>query len=112
MVMSCAKDNWRQQYSGNESREITPALLEILKDPDKKINKDEQTSDWGTKKITSAQQRYAATDVLYLHELRIKLNEILKREKRTEMAQACFNFIEHRVKLDLSGWPDLDIFKH
>ena len=58
-----------------------------------------------------AQQKYASTDVLYLHELRIKLNGILKREKRIEIAQACFNFIEHRVKLDLSGWPDLDIFK-
>ena len=78
----------------------------------KSISKVEQTSDWGAKKITAAQQRYASTDVLYLHELRIKLNKILKREKRIEIAQACFNFIEHRVKLDLSGWPDLDIFKH
>lgn len=51
MVMSCARDNWRQQYSGNESREITPALLEILKDPDKKINKDEKQIPEGNRQI-------------------------------------------------------------
>ena len=76
------------------------------------ILKEQQTSDWGAKKITLKQQKYAAIDVLYLHKLRSKLNEILIRENRFKLANSCFNFIEHRVKLDLFGWSDLDIFKH
>ena len=78
----------------------------------KSINKDEQTSDWGRKKLTTKQQKYAATDVLYLHKLREELNNMLKRENRLKIAEACFSFLEHRVKLDLSGWSELDIFKH
>ena len=105
----CTKISSKLSRTFTDKHGYKDLCLELL---NKKINKNEQTSDWGAKKITSAQQRYAATDVLFLHELRIKLNEILKREKRIEMAQACFNFIEHRVRLDLSGWPDLDIFKH
>jgi len=76
------------------------------------ILKEEQTSDWGAEKLTLSQQKYAATDVLFLHKLRIKLNEILIRENRIKLAQECFNFMEYRVMLDLSGWSDLDIFKH
>tara|TARA_B100000700_G_scaffold307536_1_gene384129 strand:- start:34 stop:645 length:612 start_codon:yes stop_codon:yes gene_type:complete len=83
--------------------------IELL---NKKIDKSEQTSDWGSKKLTIKQQKYAATDVLYLHSLKDKLNDMLMRENRLELAKACFNFIEHRVNLDLSGWSDLDIFKH
>ena len=105
----CTKISSKLSRTFTDKHGYKDLCLELL---NKKIDKNEQTSDWGAKKITSAQQRYASTDVLYLHELRIKLNEILKREKRIEIAQACFNFIEHRVKLDLSGWPDLDIFKH
>ena len=78
----------------------------------KDIAKEKQTSDWGVKKLSLSQQKYAATDVLYLHKLQSKLNEILIRENRIDLAQACFNFLEHRVQLDLSGWNDLDIFKH
>jgi len=78
----------------------------------KKIIKTEQTSDWGAKNLTLNQTKYAATDVLYLHKLKEKLNEMLIRENRIEIAQACFNFLEHRVNLDLLGWSDLDIFKH
>jgi ribonuclease D len=78
----------------------------------KKIIKAEQTSDWGAKNLTLNQTKYAATDVLYLHKLKEKLNEMLIRENRIEIAQACFNFLEHRVNLDLLGWSDLDIFKH
>ena len=76
------------------------------------ITKEEQTSDWGSKKLSISQQKYAATDVLHLHKLRLKLNEMLVRENRFQLAEGCFNFIEHRVMLDLSGWSDLDIFKH
>ncbi len=75
------------------------------------ISKNEQSSDWGGK-LTIEQQKYAATDVLYLHELREKLNVMLIREKRVKLAQACFDFLEYRTDLDIIGWQDMDIFKH
>jgi ribonuclease D len=78
----------------------------------KKIIKIEQTSDWGKKKLSLSQQKYAATDVLYLHALRGELNTMLIREDRVAIAKACFDFLEHRVKLDLSGWSESDIFRH
>ena len=78
----------------------------------KDILKEKQTSDWGANKLSLSQQKYAATDVLYLHELMLKLNDILIREHRFNLAKECFDFLEHRVMLDLSGWSDLDIFKH
>ena len=76
------------------------------------ILKKEQTSDWGSDKLTHNQQQYAATDVLYLHKIREKLNSMLVRENRINIAKACFDFIEHRTNLDLMGWDDLDIFRH
>jgi ribonuclease D len=76
------------------------------------VLKEEQTSDWGLKKLSGSQQKYAATDVLHLHKLRLKLNEMLIRENRVKLAEGCFNFLEHRVMLDLSGWSDVDIFRH
>lgn len=76
------------------------------------ILKEKQTSDWGASKLSTAQQKYAAKDVLYLHKLRQKLNNILDREGRLKISQECFNFIEQRVNLDLAGWSDIDIFKH
>jgi len=77
-----------------------------------KIIKIEQTSDWGSQDLTLSQQKYAATDVLYLHKIKDKLNNILNREHRSKIAKACFDFLEHRTTLDLEGWSDLDIFKH
>ena len=77
-----------------------------------KITKTQQTSDWGAEKLTTQQQKYAATDVLYLHKIREKLNKMLKREDRVKIAEACFKFIEYRTQMDLLGWSDLDIFKH
>jgi len=76
------------------------------------ISKSKQTSDWGNKKLTLAQQKYAATDVLYLHKIKEELNKILKREERIELAKACFDFIKIRTNLDLEGWKDEDIFSH
>jgi ribonuclease D len=76
------------------------------------ISKQQQSSDWGAAKLTEAQIEYAASDVLYLHQLREKLNERLIREGRMEMAQACFDFLPMRAKLDLAGWPETDIFAH
>ena len=76
------------------------------------ISKHQQSSDWGAKKLTTAQINYAASDVLYLHQLMEKLDVNLKREGRTEIAKACFDFLPSRATLDLAGWPDHDIFSH
>tara|TARA_Y100000768_G_C23705364_1_gene553281 strand:+ start:50 stop:658 length:609 start_codon:yes stop_codon:yes gene_type:complete len=75
------------------------------------ISKTEQTSDWGGE-LSKAQMKYAATDVLYLHKIKKKLDIMLSREKRIDLAEACFKFIEYRTDLDLGGWSDLDIFRH
>jgi len=76
------------------------------------ISKQQQSSDWGAETLTEAQVAYAASDVLFLHEVKDKLDEMLAREGRTEMAQACFDFLPMRAKLDLAGWPEVDIFSH
>ncbi|MEE2946435.1 MAG: ribonuclease D [Pseudomonadota bacterium] len=76
------------------------------------ISKQQQMSDWGATKLTDAQLDYAASDVLYLHQLREKLNERLEREGRTALAQSCYDFLPTRAVLDLEGWPDQDIFAH
>ncbi|PSL18035.1 ribonuclease D [Shimia abyssi] len=76
------------------------------------ISKQQQMSDWGSETLTSAQLDYAASDVLYLHRLRDELNKRLAREGRTDMAQACFEFLPIRAQLDLAGWPEQDIFAH
>lgn len=76
------------------------------------ISKQQQSSDWGADALTDAQLEYAASDVLYLHRLRDELNLMLVREGRMEMAQACFDFLPTRARLDLQGWPDIDIFAH
>tara|TARA_R110002072_G_scaffold4023_1_gene28632 strand:- start:257 stop:868 length:612 start_codon:yes stop_codon:yes gene_type:complete len=76
------------------------------------ISKLQQSSDWGAARITQAQQDYAASDVLYLHQLRDRLTAMLEREGRMETAQACFDFLPQRAALDLAGWPDTDIFSH
>ena len=77
----------------------------------KSISKTEQSSDWGGE-LTKEQQIYAATDVLYLHKLKEKLDMMLLREKRSKLAKACFDFIQHRTDLDINGWSEHDIFKH
>ncbi|MCX8502633.1 MAG: ribonuclease D [Beijerinckiaceae bacterium] len=76
------------------------------------LSKQQQSSDWGAKDLTEAQCTYAASDVLYLHQLKAKLDVNLARENRTAIAQACFDFLPHRAVLDLAGWPDVDIFSH
>ena len=76
------------------------------------ISKQQQSSDWGAETLTEAQIDYAASDVLYLHQLRDKLNGMLEREGRMDIAQACFDFLPTRARLDLAGWPDTDIFAH
>ncbi len=76
------------------------------------ISKQQQSSDWGAEILTKAQIDYAASDVLYLHRLKEELDIRLAREGRTELAQACFDFLPTRATLDLAGWPDTDIFAH
>ncbi len=76
------------------------------------ISKQQQTSDWGAATLSPEQMSYAAADVLYLHALREKLNAMLAREGRMELARQCFNFLPTRARLDLEGWPDQDIFAH
>ena len=76
------------------------------------LSKQQQSSDWGSPNLTQAQIDYAASDVLYLHRLKEKLDIRLKRENRTEIAQACFDFLPKRAQLDILGWPDHDIFSH
>ena len=84
-------------------------LSEIL---DVDISKQQQSSDWGAKRLSKAQIEYAATDVLYLHALREKLNEMLTRENRSELANECFKFLPSRAVLDIKGWNEIDIFEH
>lgn len=76
------------------------------------ISKQQQSSNWGADNLSQAQIDYAATDVLYLHKLRERLNQILKSEGRMELAEECFAFLPTRVELDLKGWLETDIFTH
>ena len=76
------------------------------------ISKQQQQSDWGAETLTNAQLDYAASDVLYLHALKDRLDTLIAREGRTEIAQACFDFLPTRARLDLAGWPETDIFAH
>jgi ribonuclease D len=76
------------------------------------ISKQQQTSDWGAPELSDAQRDYAASDVRYLHELKARLDERLAREGRAELAQACFDFLPARARLDLAGWAEQDILAH
>ena len=87
-------------------KEVCKELLNV------EISKQQQSSDWGKTDLTKSQINYAANDVLYLHELKSKLDEILKREKRIDLAYSIFKFLPVRVKLDLMGWQNTDIFSH
>lgn len=76
------------------------------------LSKQQQSSDWGAPEISEAQRDYAASDVRYLHALKEAFDVRLAREGRTAMAQACFDFLPMRARIDLAGWPDIDIFAH
>ena len=76
------------------------------------LSKQQQSSDWGSQTLSEAQLAYAASDVLHLHALRERLDTMLAREGRIELAQACFEFLPTRAKLDLQGWETEDIFAH
>ena len=76
------------------------------------LSKQQQSSDWGSANLNQQQLEYAAADVLYLHKLRDKMDALLLREGRVELAKACFNFLPDRAALDLAGWDEVDIFAH
>jgi ribonuclease D len=76
------------------------------------LSKQQQSSDWGAQNLSDAQVAYAASDVLHLHQLRERLDDMLMREKRRDLAQACFQFLPFRARLDLQGWEEQDIFAH
>ena len=76
------------------------------------ISKQQQSSDWGGPELSDAQRDYAASDVRFLHRLKEELDRRLAREHRTELAQACFDFLPDRARLDLAGWNEIDIFAH
>ncbi len=76
------------------------------------VSKAQQSSDWGSPTLTDAQKDYAASDVRYLHRMRVELNLRLEREGRMALAQSCFDFLPSRARLDLAGWPEVDIFAH
>jgi ribonuclease D len=87
-------------------KDVTKELLNV------DISKAQQSSDWGQAALTSEQQAYAASDVLNLHAIKTKLDAMLAREGRAALAQACFDFLPARAKLDIAGWEDVDIFAH
>jgi ribonuclease D len=76
------------------------------------LNKQQQSSDWGSHVLSEAQKNYAAQDVIYLHEVKARLDQMLEREKRAALAKACFDFITTRAALDLLGWSEEDVFSH
>jgi len=76
------------------------------------LSKQQQSSDWAAEKLTDQQKHYAASDVLYLHAIKAKLDAMLRREGRMEAAEACFRFLPTRASLDLAGFEDMDIFAH
>ncbi len=87
-------------------KDVTRELLGI------ELSKAQQSSDWGSAKLSQEQLAYAASDVLNLHALKTRLDAMLAREGRAELAQACFDFLPARARLDLAGWEDVDIFAH
>ena len=76
------------------------------------LSKAQQSSDWGAQTLSEEQIAYAASDVLHLHAIRARLNDMLAREGRDALAQACFDFLPHRALLDVAGWEEADIFAH
>ncbi|QKX01556.1 ribonuclease D [Wolbachia endosymbiont of Cruorifilaria tuberocauda] len=105
----CTKIASRLVRTYTDNHSLKELCLELL---DIKLNKQYQSSDWGSKNLTDKQKSYAASDVLYLHKIKEKLDSMLERENRKELAKKCFEFLSTRVKLDLMGWGNVDIFNH
>ncbi len=105
----CTKTASRLIRTYTDRHGLKDLVKEVL---GQEISKQQQSSDWGAAELSDPQKDYAAADVRYLHALKAKLDERLAREGRTALAQACFDFLPHRARLDLAGWADQDIFAH
>jgi ribonuclease D len=105
----CTKTASRLVRTYTDRHGLKDLVRELL---GQEISKQQQSSDWGGPVLSDAQKDYAASDVRYLHGLMAELDRRLAREGRTALAQACFDFLPHRARLDLAGWPEVDIFAH
>jgi ribonuclease D len=105
----CTKIASRLARTYTDKHGLKDLVKELL---DVDLRKEAQSSDWGSEKLTQTQIDYAASDVLYLHRAREKLDKILAQENRIELSRECFNFLKTRVELDIKGWLELDIFAH
>jgi ribonuclease D len=105
----CTKIASRLTRTYTDRHGLKELVREIL---GQELSKAQQSSDWGAAEITEAQRDYAASDVRFLHALMAAFEAKLAREGRTEMAQACFDFLPMRARIDLAGWPEIDIFAH
>jgi ribonuclease D len=105
----CTKTASRLVRTYTDRHGLKDLVRELL---GQEISKQQQSSDWGSTELSDAQKDYAAADVRYLHALKEKLDARLEREGRMQLAQACFDFLPHRARLDLAGWAEEDIFAH
>ena len=105
----CTKTASRLIRTYTDRHGLKDLVKEVL---GQEISKQQQSSDWGAAELSDAQKDYAAADVRYLHALKEKLDQRLEREGRTQLAQACFDFLPSRALLDLAGWAEQDIFAH
>ncbi len=105
----CTKIGSRLARTYTDKHGLKDLVKELL---GRDISKEQQSSDWGADDLSDAQIAYAASDVVHLHALKEKLDGMLAREGRTEIAQACFDFLPSRAALDLAGWEEEDIFAH
>ena len=105
----CTKIASRLTRTYTDKHGLKDILREVL---GVEVSKQQQLSDWGAEKLTDAQIAYAASDVLHLHALKTRLDEMLAREGRERLAEACFRFLPTRAELDLAGWAGEDIFAH
>lgn len=105
----CTKTASRLVRTYTDRHGLKDLVKELL---GQEISKQQQSSDWGGPVLSDAQKDYAASDVRFLHAMRTELDKRLTREGRAEIAQACFDFLPARARLDLAGWPEVDIFAH
>ncbi len=105
----CTKTASRLVRTYTDRHGLKDLVRELLQ---QELSKAQQSSDWGGPELSDAQREYAASDVRYLHAMKVELDKRLAREGRTQLAQACFEFLPWRAELDLAGWPETDIFAH
>ncbi len=105
----CTKVASRLVRTNTERHSLKDLCAELL---GVELSKQQQTSDWGAPQLNPQQLEYAASDVLHLHALRRRLDDLLEREQRRALAEACFSFLPVRAALDLAGWADQDVFAH